>query len=38
MAKKNKITAANIVKAMALEDTKNVALVCGKGENASKSR
>lgn len=34
MAKKNKITAANIVKAMALEDTKNVALVCGKGENA----
>lgn len=34
MAKKNKITAANIVKAMALEDTKSVALVCGKGENA----
>lgn len=34
MAKKNKITAANIVKAMALEDTKNVVLVCGKGENA----
>ena len=34
MAKKNKITAANIVKAMALEDTKSVTLVCGKGENA----
>ena len=33
MAKKNKITAANIVKAMALEDEKKVVLGCGTGEN-----
>ena len=33
MAKKNKITSANIVKAMALEDEKKVVLGCGTGEN-----
>lgn len=33
MAKKNKITAANIIKAMGLDDDKKVILACGTSEN-----